>query len=212
MFYEPKKQDHGMQMDPFKSCVVPRPIGWISTLDPEGRVNLAPYSFYNGISEDPPMVCFASTGVYGGEPIKHARRAAELTGEFVVNMVSEALKDAMNVSAAMTPLGVDEMKLAGLTAAPCRLVKAPRVAESPIAMECRWWRTIELPKPRLNADSESFLVIGEVIGIHIDDRVIGPDNRVDILKFNPLARLGYSEYSVANNKFKMPRPDNPKYS
>src|SRR5215472_10437098 len=90
MFYDAAKRDHGLPQDPLKSLIVPRPIGWISTIDREGRVNLAPYSFYNGVSEHPPMVCFAVTGTYGDTPTKHSRMNAEATGEFVVNMVSEA--------------------------------------------------------------------------------------------------------------------------
>src|ERR1700716_3136792 len=145
MFYDAAKRDHGLAQDPLKSLIVPRPIGWISTVDKEGRVNLAPYSFYNGVSEFPPMVYFAITGTYGDTPTKHSRMNAESTGEFVVNMVSENLKEQMNVTTTMVAFGVDELKLAGLTPAPCNLVKPPRVKEAPVALECKYWRTIELP-------------------------------------------------------------------
>ena len=145
MFYDAAKRDHGLAQDPLKSLIVPRPIGWISTVDRQGRVNLAPYSFYNGVSEYPPMVYFAITGTYGDTPTKHSRMNAESTGEFVVNMVSESLKEQMNVTTAMVEFGVDELKMAGLTPTPCTLVKPPRVEESPVALECRYWRTIELP-------------------------------------------------------------------
>src|SRR5260370_34165360 len=113
MFYDAAKRDHGLPQDPLKSLIVPRPIGWISTIDSQGRVNLAPYSFYNGVSEYPPMVYFAITGTYGDTPTKHSRMNAESTGEFVVNMVSESLKEQMNVTTAMVEFGVDELKMAG---------------------------------------------------------------------------------------------------
>ncbi|MGH8734751.1 MAG: flavin reductase family protein, partial [Burkholderiales bacterium] len=144
MFYDAAKRDHGLPQDPLKSLIVPRPIGWISTVDRHGRVNLAPYSFYNAMSEFPPIVCFGITGTYGSTPTKHSRMNAESTGEFVVNMVSESLKEQMNVTTTMVEFGVDELKLAGLTAEPSTLVKPPRVKESPVALECKYWRTIEL--------------------------------------------------------------------
>jgi flavin reductase (DIM6/NTAB) family NADH-FMN oxidoreductase RutF len=209
MFYDARKRDHGLAVDPLKSLLVPRPIGWISTIDPQGRVNLAPYSFYNGISEFPPMVCFAITGTYGDTPTKHSRMNAEATGEFVVNMVTDDLKEKMNVTTAMVAYGVDEMKLAGLTPAPSRLVKPPRVAESPVALECRYWKTVELPVEPGREAMRGSLVIGEVVGIHIDERIL-KDGRVDVLAFRPVARLGYSEYTTVDNKWSMRRPDDPR--
>src|ERR1700755_3364023 len=122
MFYDAAKRDHGLPQDPLKSLIVPRPIGWISTIDGQGRVNLAPYSFYNGVSEFPPMVYFAITGTYGDNPTKQSRMNAKETGEFLVNMVSADLADKMNITTAMVAYGVDEMKLAGLTPEPCRFV------------------------------------------------------------------------------------------
>jgi flavin reductase (DIM6/NTAB) family NADH-FMN oxidoreductase RutF len=145
MFYDTARRDHGMTQDPLTALIVPRPIGWISTLDGQGRVNLAPYSFYNAVSASPPMVYFSTTGTYGDNPTKHSRRNAEETGEFVVNMVSAVLAKQMNITTSMVDYGVDEMKLAGLTPAPSRYVKPPRVAESPIALECKYWKTIEMP-------------------------------------------------------------------
>jgi len=206
MFYDARKRDHGLPVDPLKSLLVPRPIGWISTLDAQGRINLAPYSFYNGISEYPPMVCFAITGTYGDTPTKHSRMNAEATGEFVVNMVTDELKEKMNVTTAQVAYGIDEMKLAGLTPAPSRFVKPPRVAESPAALECRYWQTVELPLEPERPEMRGSLVIGEVLGIHIDDRIL-KDGRVDVLAFRPVARLGYSEYTTVDNKWSMRRPD-----
>ena len=209
MFYDASERDHGLPVDPLKSLIVPRPIGWISTVDPQGRVNLAPYSFYNGVSEFPPMVYFAITGKYGDTPTKHSQMNAEATGEFVVNMVTDALKEAMNVTTTMVPYGVDEMKLAGLTPAPCRLVKPPRVAESPIALECKYWRTLEMPTDPRRPDMQAYVVFGQVVGIHIDDSII-KDGRVDVAAFRPVARLGYSQNTTVDNVWAMRRPDDPR--
>ncbi|MBM3623498.1 MAG: flavin reductase family protein [Alphaproteobacteria bacterium] len=210
MFYDALKRDHGFKVDPLKALIVPRPIGWISTVDPEGKINLAPYSFYNAISEFPPMVYFGVTGTYGDSPTKHSRMNAELTGEFVVNMVSARLKEKMNVTTAMFAYGVDEMREAGLTPAPCRYVKAPRVAESPLALECKYWKTIELPiEPGREAHPGS-MVIGQVVGVHIDDSII-KNGRVDVAAYQPVARLGYSEYTTVTDVWGMRRPDDPRY-
>jgi flavin reductase (DIM6/NTAB) family NADH-FMN oxidoreductase RutF len=210
MFYDAARRDHGLAQDPLKSLIVPRPIGWISTVDGQGRVNLAPYSFYNAVSEFPPMVYFSITGRYGDTPTKHSRMNAEETGEFVVNMVSGALAEKMNITTAMVAYGVDEMKLAGLTPAPCRYVKAPRVAESPIALECKYWKTLEIPPEAGHESQKGSVVFGQVIGVHIDDAIL-KDGRVDVMAFRPVARLGYSEYTTTGNVWKMRRPDDPRY-
>jgi len=203
MFYDIAKQDHGMPVDPFKSLVGPRPIGWITTVDGEGRVNLAPFSFYNGVSDSPHMVMYSAGGSYGDTPAKHSLLNVRQTGEFVVNVVSEELKDAMNATAAQVEMGIDEMKLAGLDPAPSRLVKPPRVARSPAALECRLWKTVELPG---NGTQVPYtMVIGQVVGIHIDDRIV-KDGRIDTLAFKPVGRLGYSEYTTVDNVWRMRRP------
>jgi len=209
MFYDAARRDHGLAQDPLKSLIVPRPIGWISTVDGQGRVNLAPYSFYNAVSEFPPMVYFAITGRYGDTPTKHSRMNAEETGEFVVNMVAGTLTEKMNITTAMVAYGIDEMKLAGLTPVPCRYVKPPRVAESPVALECRYWKTVELPvEPGFEKHSGS-VVFGQVVGVHIDDGIL-KDGRVDVMAFRPVARLGYSEYTTTENVWRMRRPDDPR--
>jgi flavin reductase (DIM6/NTAB) family NADH-FMN oxidoreductase RutF len=210
MFYDAAKRDHGLALDPLKSPIVPRPIGWISTIDGQGRVNLAPYSFYNGVGEHPPMVYFAVTGTYGNTPTKHSRMNAEETGEFVVNMVAGTLAEKMNITTAMVAYGVDEMKLAGLTPELCRLVKPPRVKESPVALECRYWKTIELPVETGHEAQRGSVVFGQVVGVHIDDSIL-KDGRVDVMAFRPVARLGYSEYTTTENVWKLRRPDDPRY-
>jgi flavin reductase (DIM6/NTAB) family NADH-FMN oxidoreductase RutF len=203
MFYESSRNDHGLTVDPFKALVVPRPIGWITTIDGRGRVNLAPFSFFNGIAEDPQMVAFAPGGRKADRPIKDSRANVEETGEFVCNLATWDLREAMNATSANLPAGVDEMKAAGLTPAPSRLVRPPRVAESPVHFECKLWKVVELPTR--DKDEPNCLVIGEVVGIHIADALI-KDRRVDIVAAQPIARLGYSEYAVVDSKFSMRRP------
>jgi flavin reductase (DIM6/NTAB) family NADH-FMN oxidoreductase RutF len=203
MFYEPAKSDHGLTIDPFKALVVPRPIGWMTTIDTEGRVNLAPFSFFNAVAEDPAMVAFSPSGRKADGELKDSRRNAEATGEFVFNLATWELREVMNATSKAFPAGFDELKAVGLTALPSRLVRPPRVAESPVHMECRVWQIIALPSH--DPDEPNFLVIGEVLGIHVADELI-KDGRVDILAARPIARLGYSEYTSVDSKFVMKRP------
>ena len=204
MFYEPAHNNHGLPRDPFKSLVVPRPIGWISTISARGTVNLAPYSFFNAVAEAPPIVFFAPGGRKHDRPHKDSRANAEATGEFVVNIVTYDLRDAMNATSATVPAEVDEMALAGLTPAPSRLVKPPRIAESPVHLECRHLRTIDLPSDE--PDEPNAIVLGRVIGVHISDAVIR-DGYVDVRLFRPVARLGYAQYTVVDQRFTMEFPD-----
>ena len=203
MFYETARGDHGMARDPFKSLVVPRPIGWITSVDREGRVNLAPFSFFNAVAEDPAMVVFAPGGRKPDRPIKDSRANIEATAEFVCNLATWDLREAMNATAAVLPAGADEMQAAGLTAAPSRLVRPPRVAESPVQLECKLWKVIDLPSR--DREEPNCMVVGEVLGIHIADDLIR-NGRVDIVAARPIARLGYSEYAVVDGKFSMRRP------
>jgi flavin reductase (DIM6/NTAB) family NADH-FMN oxidoreductase RutF len=205
MFYDVAKQNHGMPNDPFKALVTPRPIGWVSTVDVQGRVNLAPFSFFNGVSDAPPMVMYCPGGSYGTAPAKHSLLNVQATGEFVVNIVSEALKEAMNTTAAQVEMGIDEMKLAGLEPAASNYVRPPRVAKSPVALECKVWRIID-DLPGTGAMRPYAVVIGSVVGIHIDDRIV-KDGRIDALAYRPIARLGYSEYTTVDNVWRMRRPN-----
>ena len=189
---------------PFKALVVPRPIGWISTRGRNGAVNLAPYSFFNAISEDPPCVLFCAGGQHRDGGLKDSLKNAEETGEFVYNLVTADLAQAMNRTAAHEPRDVDEMALAGLTAAPSRNVKPPRVAESPASFECRTLQIVVPDHPR--ARGRVAIVLGEVVGIHLRDDVI-VDGRVDIGRLRPLARLGDNDYTVVERAFPMARPD-----
>jgi flavin reductase (DIM6/NTAB) family NADH-FMN oxidoreductase RutF len=198
MFYDPRTQKHGLKHSPVTALVVPRPIGWISTLDPNGVVNLGPYSFFNLVSGYPPWVIFASA------PRKHSQVNAEVSGEFVFNLATWDLREQMNASSAEFPPGVSEPEKVGLEMVPSRNVKPPRVKRSPVALECKYFKTIDL----IGSDGKqnrSQIVIGEVVGIHIDDTVI-VDGMVDITKMKPIARLGYMDYAVVEDFFSMARP------
>ncbi len=193
MFYEPRKQDPkadlGLRHNPFKALVQPRPIGWISSMSAEGKVNLAPYSYYNAVCEDPPMIIFSSSSKY-----KDTSRNILETGEFVVNVVTEALLHPMVETSRDVPHGVDEFELAGLTKRPSRLVKPPGVAESPIHLECKYFKSIELPST--DPESDYVIILGEVVGIHIDETVI----RDGLVDFVSVGRLGYKDYSITAGK------------
>lgn len=201
MFYEPDKNDHGLPYSPFKSCVVPRPIGWISTRSRDGRVNLAPFSQFNALDYDPPYVIIAANGRTREGGRKDTILNIEETGEFVFNIVPYALRDAMNTTALIGDGNVDEMAAAGLHAAPSVLVKPPRVAESPIHFECRHYQTLVLPGN--TPETITHAAIGRVVGIHIDDDMITADGRVDILRIRPIARLGYMDYTSVESVFSL---------
>ncbi len=199
MFYSTDENKHGLKHNPFKALVAPRPIGWISTLSGEGVINLAPYSFFNGVSDVPPFVMFSSAGA------KDSLRNIEQTGEFVCSLATYALKDQMNKTSAGVGPEIDEMKLAGLTPAASALVKPPRVAESPVALECTHHKTIQLPASETTQHDGYIMVIGRVVGIYVDDSVI-TDGLVDVTKIRPIARLGYMDYAVVDSVFSMERP------
>src|SRR5262245_30432711 len=198
MYFDPRTEPHGLKHSPYTALVVPRPIGWISTVGADGVVNLAPYSFFNMVSSSPPFVLFSSADR------KDSQRNAEETGEFVCSLASYELKDAMNASSAPYAPGVSEPERLGLEMAPSEQVKPPRVAGAPAALECRHFKTVEL----YGSDGKrnrSSVVFGEVVGIYIDDRVI-VDGIVDITRMRPVARLGYLDYCVVDEFFTMPRP------
>jgi flavin reductase (DIM6/NTAB) family NADH-FMN oxidoreductase RutF len=201
MFYETDKNDHGLRYNPLKACVAPRPIGWMTTLSAEGIVNLAPFSFFNLLSYDPPFVMFSAGTHEGDGGRKDSVANVEATGEFVYNMATWAQKDQMNQTALIIERGVDEMTAAGLEALPSRLVRPPRVKGSPVHFECRLHEVIRLPgrKP----SSEHHLVIGRVIAVHIDDAALTADGRVDLIKIRPIARLGYKDYASVDAMFQM---------
>src|ERR1043166_2847146 len=175
MFYEPDKDDHGLPFNPYKSIVVPRPIGWISTISREGIVNLAPYSQFNNLGYDPPYVmfsgnCFPETGRR-----KDSVRNAMDVGDFVVNRATYELREAINVTSQFLPPGTDEAAFVGLEMIRSRIVSAPRVAASPVHLECRFHCAVALPGNAF--DQVHHVVIGRVVGVHIRDDVITPEGR-----------------------------------
>lgn len=198
MFYTTDKNDHGLPYDPLKALVAPRPIGWITSISARGEVNLAPYSYFNAVSTRPPIVLFSSEGR------KDSIALVEETREFVCNLATWDLRDAMNLTAAPYPCGVDEMREAGLTPAPSRLVKSPRVAETPCALECKWLQTLQL-RDLAGRPLDRHVVFGQVVGVHIDDRFIA-NGRVDTAAMKPIARCGYDEYALVEEVFAMTRP------
>jgi len=199
MFYEPDKRDRSLlPHDPFKAIVAPRPIGWVTSVSLKGEVNLAPYSFFNGVSSVPNVVMFSSEGR------KDSASFIEETREFVCNLATWDLREAMNATSAPLPRGVNEMERAGLKAAPSRLVKPPRVAASPCALECRLLKIVtvdSLDGTRLDCH----VVFGQVVGVHIEDRFL-VDGRLDTAAMRPIARGGYDEYSAVEGVFSMQRP------
>jgi flavin reductase (DIM6/NTAB) family NADH-FMN oxidoreductase RutF len=199
MFYPTAERDRmKLPHDPFKAIVSPRPIGWISTRAPDGRVNLAPYSFFNGFSSAPPIVGFSSEGW------KDSASFAKESGEFVANLATHELRRAMNETSAPFARGDNEFARAGLTMAECRLVAAPRVAESPAALECKVVDVVEI-RSVSGAWSGSVLTLGEVVAFHIDDQFL-LDGRFDTARAHPLARCGYQDYAAVERVFAMARP------
>ena len=200
MFYDATKNDHGLRHNPMKALIGPRPIGWISALNGKGEVNLSPYSFFNAFGENPFIVGFSSTGY------KDAVAFVDETKEFVCNLATYDTREAMNLTSAPLARGESELAFAGLTPAPCNLVKPPRVAEAPAALECQWLQTIQLAD-RDGRKLEQYLVLGQVIGVHIEDRFI-TDGLVDTAAMRPIMRSGYMDYFVATpeTKFSIQRP------
>ena len=202
MFYR-TSEHHGLKHDPFKSLVVPRPIGWVSSRNRDGDVNLAPYSFFNAVASAPPIVMFSSNGPHVEGGLKDSVRNVEETGEFVCNIATWDLREKMNATSAALPRSTNEFDVAGLTPAPAELVAPPRVAESPVHLECKYLRTVTLPST--DPAQPNKVVFGQVVGIHIADSII-VDGRIDLERVKPIARLGYMDYAVVDHVFSMPRP------
>ena len=201
MFWK-TNEPHGLDHNPFKSCIAPRPIGWISSNSANGDINLAPYSFFNAVGSEPPMVMFSSTGV---EPraTKDTVKNIESTGEFVCNMVTWNLRHQMNATSAPSPENVNEFELAELEMEPSQLVKPPRVKAAPIHMECTYIQTVKIPCDM--PGGLNVMVIGQVIGIQINDEFL-VGGKIDIERIQPLARMGYQDYSSVQKVFTLKRP------
>jgi flavin reductase (DIM6/NTAB) family NADH-FMN oxidoreductase RutF len=200
LFYEPEARDRSLlPHDPFKALVAPRPIGWISSVNAAGQVNLAPYSFFNAIGEEPPMLAFSSYGA------KDSATFAGEVKEFVWNLATFDLREAMNETSAPLPRGMSEFERAGLSMAPSRFVAPPRVAESPCAMECRVVHHVELQDID-GRPADQYLVIGQVVGVHLAESAL-VDGVVDTAALRPIARCGGpGDYAVVERTFQMFRP------
>lgn len=202
MYYDPDRRDHGLPHDPLKALVAPRPIGWISTIDENDVVNLAPYSFFNLIAERPAYVMFSSHGR------KDSLRNAEATGEFVYNLATEDLFEEMLASSAPYPPGESEPAHLGITMRPSKRVAPPAVAGAHATLECLHHRTIELPGVTEDQPNDYWLVIGRVVAVYIDDDMI-VDGLVRAESLHPVSRLGYLDYAVTSATFARRRPGPP---
>jgi len=189
----------------FKACIVPRPIGWITTIDIKGNENLAPFSYFNAISDDPPMIMFSTTGKHIGGGVKDTLRNVEETREFVINIATEELRTQVNLTSADLAKGKSEFEYAELERIPSVLVKPPRVKRSPIHLECTYYSSIQLP---CNSENNiNRMVLGKVEGIHIAENVL-TDGLIDWEKLRPIARMGYNDYATITrgNIFSLSRP------
>ncbi|MDM0088211.1 MULTISPECIES: flavin reductase family protein [unclassified Variovorax] len=204
MFYEPGRTASGLPYNPFKSCCVPRPIGWISTVSPQGVHNLAPYSQFQNLTWDPPTVTVAVNCRPDGS-MKDTAANALATGEFVWNMATYDLRQWVVSSAQAFGPEVDEFSQLGIPTVPSSRVKPLRVAASPVHFECRLRQSLYIPAN--TPEASTYLLIGEVIGVHIQEDVIDADGVLDILKIKPLARVGYLDYVTVESKFQVVRPD-----
>ncbi len=199
MFYATDTNLHGLKHDPFKAIVAPRPIGWIGTKGRDGSLNLAPYSFFNIVSDRPKLVMFSSSGR------KHSLKNAGETGVFTASLASRHLAREVNASSAPADYGVSEFDLAGLTAAPAELVDAPYVAEAYTVLECRVTELIQ-PKDLEGKSADAFMIFGQVVGIRIRDEILR-DGRIDMSLAHPIARMGYRDYADGGSDvFEMERP------
>jgi flavin reductase (DIM6/NTAB) family NADH-FMN oxidoreductase RutF len=201
MHYNATENKHGLKHDPFKALIVPRPIGWIGSVSADGVANLAPYSFFNAVSDRPHYVMFSTSG------LKDSINNIHETGEFTCSMSNWDTRSGMNISSAPVAPEVDEFPAAELATAPSVYVKPPRVAAAPAAFECRHWKTIELPDVVPGKPGGHYVVFGEVVGIYINDDYI-KDGMVDTGAMRPLARLGYMQYAVVTPEtvFDLNRP------
>ena len=197
MFYQPSL-GHGLPHDPFKAIVAPRPVGWISTRSRDGRLNLAPYSYFNALSARPPLVWFSSEGE------KDAIAFARETGEFVANLASFDLVDKVVATSVDAPRGHSEFDYAGLTPVASQLVAAPRVGEAHAALECKL-TDIYRPRNRAGEPVDSWVAVGEVVGVYIDEAVL-TDGLFDAVKAGTVSRLGYLDYSRVTAQFARRRP------
>ena len=201
MFYEPKK-GHPFSIDPYKSLIFPRPIGWISSISKKGIANLAPFSYFNALADDPPQVMFAAAAPVKPRNKKDTLSNILVTKEFVVNFATTTTRKQMNLSSVDAPQDGDEFLLTKLKKRKSKLVRAPSVADSPVNLECKLLKTLKL---KSNTKKHTTMIIGEVIGIYIKDTFI-QKGRVNSVAMRYVARMGYSEYTTVSSRFRMKRP------
>ena len=199
MFYEPAN-GHGLPHNPFNAVITPRPIGWVSTRAADGSENLAPYSFFNGVAYVPPQIMFASTGNKPDREVgKDSVSNILETGVFCINIVAYDMRDAMNTTSEHFPKETDEFAAAKIKRQECETIPCSRVLEAPANLECRLVKTVELP------GDHNIVVFGEVVGVHLRDDCL-VDGIFDVTRYQPLARLGYRDYTMVTEKFSMDRP------
>lgn len=203
MFIDPETST-SFKRSIFNAIVAPRPIGWISSIDGAGHVNLAPFSHFNIVSTAPPVLVFSCNSPEDRSE-KDTLANVRKTGEFVFNLVSYDLREAMNLTSTPAPHGVDEFELARLEKAASMKVRAPRVAASPANLECRVLRIVEI-EPEAKGDTSSSVVFGRVIGMHIQDQFLDDAGRFDTVKAQPLARLGGIQYAAPGPVTEMQQP------
>jgi flavin reductase (DIM6/NTAB) family NADH-FMN oxidoreductase RutF len=202
MFYRPS-EGHGLPHDPFYAAVSPRPIGWISTRGEDGVDNLAPYSFFNAVTSDPPQVMFCSNGDKADrDGTKDSLSNIRWARAFCVNIVAYEARDAMNATSAALPAGTDEFAAAGVAKAECQTIPCARVADAPASLECRLVRMVRL------AGAANWMAIGAVTGVHLRDDLLR-EGRLDVTAYAPLTRLGYRDYAAVTEVFEIRRPKRP---
>jgi flavin reductase (DIM6/NTAB) family NADH-FMN oxidoreductase RutF len=200
MFYDSSALPKGL----FKACIVPRPIAWVSSVSKKGVFNLAPFSYFNAISDQPPMIMFSTTNAHIEGGAKDSLENIEETGEFVVNIATYDMREAINLSSAELPREQDEFEFSLVEHEPSELVKVPRVKKSPVHLECLYHTSVQLPTD--STENINRMVIGRVLGIHINPQVM-TDGRIDISKLEPIARLGYNDYAkITHDIFTLIRP------
>ena len=205
MFIYPNKYEGaGLSHNPFKAIVSPRPIGWISTRSSDGHLNIAPYSFFNAISEQPPMVMFSSAPKKEGQIGKDSLLNIKDTKEFVVNIVSHSLREKMNITSKNYAREINEFEKAGIDTGQSKTVSVPYVKFAPASLECKLWKTLTLPER--SDGSSTTMIMGIVTGMNIDEGVIR-NGKIDVTLYRPIARLGYFDYTQIKETFSMRRPD-----
>lgn len=201
MFFDPQGKSSTLKYNPFKSCIIPRPIGWISTMSRENIVNVAPYSYFNAVSDSPPIVMFSSSLKEDGE-YKDSIRNIEATGEFVVNIASLHNINKIINSSVNLPHNNSEASQFDIELAESKLIQVPRVRTVPIALECKFIKKIEIDVEDLKSNCQ--MLLGHVVNIYIDDKVI-KDGKIDVESMQIIARLGYDEYTIIKDVLRIKR-------